>query len=52
MSVKSLDKALDGAQQRGWTYNLRYAPEQDRLVGDYFQAVQRQTFDVEFVRQE
>jgi len=35
----------------GSKYTLRYAPEQDRLVGDYFQAVQRQTFDVEFVRQ-
>jgi len=35
----------------GSTYNLRYVPDQDRLVGDYYQAVQRQTFDVEFVRQ-
>jgi hypothetical protein len=35
----------------GSTYNLRYVPEQDRLVGAYYQAVQRQTFDVEFVRQ-
>ncbi len=34
----------------GSTYTLRYAPQQDRLVGDYFQAVQQQTFDVEFVR--
>jgi hypothetical protein len=35
----------------GSTYNLRYVPDQDRLVGAYYQAVQRQTFDVEFVRQ-
>ena len=35
----------------GSTYTLRYAPQQDRLVGDYFQAVHQQTFDVEFVRQ-
>jgi len=34
----------------GSTYTLRYAPEQDRLVGDYFQAVQQQTFYVEFIR--
>jgi hypothetical protein len=35
----------------GSTYNLRYAPDPDRLVGAYYQAVQRQTFDVEFVKQ-
>jgi len=35
----------------GSTYTLSYVPEQDRLVGAYFQAVQQQTFDVEFVRQ-
>jgi len=35
----------------GSTYNLRYVPDQDRLVGAYYQAVQRQTFDVEFVKQ-
>ena len=35
----------------GSTYNLRYVPDQGRLVGAYYQAVQRQTFDVEFVRQ-
>jgi len=34
----------------GSTYTLSYAPEQDRLVGTYFQAAHRQTFDVEFVR--
>ena len=35
----------------GSTYTLDYVLEQDRLVGAYFQAVQQQTFDVEFVRQ-
>jgi hypothetical protein len=34
----------------GSTYNLQYVPASDRLKGTYFQAVQRQTFDVEFVR--
>jgi len=36
----------------GSTYTLSFLPEQDRLVGVYFQAVQRQTFNVEFVRQQ
>ena len=35
----------------GSTYTLGFSPEQDRLVGAYFQAAQQQTFDVEFVRQ-
>ena len=35
----------------GSTYTLDYVLEQDRLVGAYFQAVQQQTFEVEFVRQ-
>ncbi len=30
---------------------LRYVPDKDRLVGDYYHAVERQTFDVEFVSQ-
>jgi len=34
----------------GSMYNLRYDPENDRLKGTYFQAVQRETYDVEFVR--
>jgi hypothetical protein len=41
---------LRDANYPGSTYTLRYAPEQDRLVGDYFQAVQQQTFYVEFTR--
>lgn len=35
----------------GSTYNLRFEPDKDRLVGAYYQAVQKQTFDVEFARQ-
>ena len=42
---------LRDANYPGSTYTLRYAPQQDRLVGDYFQAVHQQTFDVKFVRQ-
>ncbi len=34
----------------GSTYSLRYLATEDRLVGEYFQALQQQTFDVEFVR--
>jgi hypothetical protein len=34
----------------GSKYNLQYDPKTDRLKGTYFQAVQKQTFDVEFVR--
>ena len=42
---------LRDANYPGSTYNLRYVPDKDRLVGAYYQVVQRQTFDVEFVRQ-
>jgi hypothetical protein len=34
----------------GSTYKLQYDPATDRLKGKYFQAVERQTFDVEFMR--
>jgi len=34
----------------GSTYTLQYDPASDRLKGTYFQAVQRQTFDIEFMR--
>ena len=34
----------------GSAYNLRYDPATDRLTGTYFQAVERQTYDIEFVR--
>jgi hypothetical protein len=34
----------------GSKYNLQYEPRADRLKGTYFQAVERQTFNIEFVR--
>jgi hypothetical protein len=34
----------------GSTYNLQYDSGSDRLKGTYFQAVEKQTFEVEFVR--
>ena len=34
----------------GSTYTLQYDVVSDRLKGTYFQAVHRQTFDIEFVR--
>ncbi len=34
----------------GSTYNLLYDAKTDRFIGTYFQAVQKQTYDVEFVR--
>ena len=34
----------------GSTYTLTYDPEHDQLRGDYFQAMERQTFKVVFVR--
>jgi uncharacterized protein (DUF2147 family) len=34
----------------GSTYTLRYDPAGDRLQGKYYQAVQKQTYEVEFVR--
>ena len=34
----------------GSKYNLQYDPKLDHLKGTYFQAVERQTFKIEFVR--
>ena len=34
----------------GSTYTLQYDPASDLLKGDYFQAVEKQTFAVEFMR--
>jgi hypothetical protein len=34
----------------GSRYTLRYDPMTDRLKGDYFQAVQKETYLIEFVR--
>jgi hypothetical protein len=38
------------ANYPGSKYNLQYDPASDRLKGTYFQAVEKQTYDVEFVR--
>ena len=42
---------LQDVNYPGSTYRLAFSPEPDRLTGAYFQAVERQTFDVMFVRQ-
>jgi hypothetical protein len=34
----------------GSNYKLRYDPASDRMKGNYFQAVERETYEVEFVR--
>jgi len=34
----------------GSKYNVQYDPKSDRLTGTYFQAVEKQTFNIEFVR--
>jgi hypothetical protein len=34
----------------GSTYNLIYDPQTDRLVGTYFQAVQKVSYNIEFMR--
>jgi hypothetical protein len=34
----------------GSTYNLQYDPKTDRLTGTYYQALQRQLFEVQFAR--
>jgi len=41
---------LRDANYPGSTYSLQYDATIDRLKGTCFQAVQRQTFDIEFVR--
>jgi len=35
----------------GSTYTLDYSAADDRMTGNYFQALQGQNFDVEFIRQ-
>mgnify|MGYP001021980979 FL=1 len=41
---------LRDANYPGSTYRLTYDPARDVLAGLYFQALEQQTFDVEFVR--
>jgi hypothetical protein len=42
---------LQGANYPGSLYNLAYSPEEDVLVGTYYQAMLKQTFDVGFTRE-
>jgi hypothetical protein len=37
---------------QGSFYKLRYNPEKDMLVGEYYDAIQRITYHVEFTRKE
>lgn len=41
---------LEDRNYPGSTYTLRHDPREDQLVGIYFQAVQRESYDVVFVR--
>lgn len=42
---------LDDVNYPGCKYNLTYIPDQRILVGTYFQAAMRQTYDVAFERE-
>ena len=42
---------FDDVNYPGSTYTLDYFPDRDQLIGAYFQAVQQETYYVEFVRQ-
>jgi hypothetical protein len=42
---------FDDVNYPGSTYTLDYFPDRDLLIGAYFQAVQQQSFYVEFIRQ-
>jgi len=46
----SLFVELRDVNYPGSKYNLQYEPGSDRLKGTYFQAVEKQTFNIEFVR--
>jgi hypothetical protein len=41
---------LRDANYPGSTYNLRYDPKTDRLIGAYFQAVHGETYNIVFLR--
>lgn len=49
-SMINLTVELRDVNYPGSTYTLHYDAATDRLKGKYFQAVERQTFDIEFVR--
>jgi hypothetical protein len=42
---------FDDVNYPGSTYTLDYFPDRDLLIGAYFQAVQQQSYYVEFIRQ-
>jgi hypothetical protein len=42
---------FDDVNYPGSTYTLDYFPDRDQLIGAYFQAVQQQSYYVEFIRQ-
>jgi len=42
---------LQDVNYPGSTYGLQYIVAQDRLTGTYYQAVEKNTYDVEFVRE-
>lgn len=41
---------LNDVNYPGCTYSLAYDPQTDQLVGQYYQAAMRETFDITFVR--
>jgi hypothetical protein len=41
---------LQDANYPGSTYTLAYLPDKDCLIGNYYQAVEKVNFDVQFVR--
>ena len=41
---------FDDVNYPGSTYTLDYFPDRDVMIGAYFQAVQQQTYAVEFIR--
>jgi hypothetical protein len=43
---------FDDVNYQGSTYDLIYLPQQDRMTGNYFQAMMGQNFDVVFIRKE
>jgi hypothetical protein len=46
----SLSVELRDVNYPGSLYELEYDPKTDRLKGTYFQAVEKKTFNIEFVR--
>ncbi len=42
---------LQDVNYPGSTYGLEYQPSTDQMIGTYYQAVEKSTFDVQFVRE-